>query len=548
MSQKLIKNQNYTLTIESLCGNGNGVGRYDGFVIFVPNSAAGDTLEVKIIKITKSYAVGKIEKIIVSSPHRQAGGCPYMAKCGGCSFQHITYEEECVIKKAMINDSLSRIGGINLSVSEFFGAKKQNINRYRNKAIYPVASDKSGKLISGFYAAMTHRIIEHSDCIIGPEIFSHIKDSVLYILTKLSVRAYDEEDKTGIIRSIYMRKNTFGKVLLTLIVNADTLGEKNESEICKYLCEKHPEISGILLNTNKKSGNSLLGDNWRTLWGDSYIYDVLCGKKFRIAPAAFYQVNHDQTEILYEKARELADIKPGDVVFDLYCGTGTIGIILSEKDVKLLGVEITPEAVIDACENAKMNGINAEFMCLDAKEALNSRRLHERNPNIIIIDPPRKGCGSDAVREISSFGAEKIIYISCNPQTLARDLADFEKNDYHAEKAVGVDLFPRTGHVETVCLLSKLKSTQHIEVELDMDELDLTDAEKKATYDEIKAYVLEHTGLKVSSLYIAQVKQKCGIIGRENYNKPKSEDTKQPQCPPEKEKAIMEALKHFGMI
>ncbi|MBR5554015.1 MAG: 23S rRNA (uracil(1939)-C(5))-methyltransferase RlmD [Clostridia bacterium] len=454
MAELLIKNKEYELNIDTLCGNGNGVGRIDGFVVFVPGTAAGDTVRVKIIKVTKSYAVGKLVQIVSPSPSRCDDKCPVSSRCGGCSFGHITYEAECEIKKAMINDSFSHIGGLDLAIDEFFGA--QEVTRYRNKAMYPVAQDRDGKLVSGFYAAMSHRVIEHDDCLIGPAIFSKIKDAALEIMTDLDLSAYDEEKEKGLVRSIYMRKSADDKVLLTIIANADSLGNENEKAFCQRITGRFPEIRGILLNTNKKAGNSLLGEKWRTLWGDEYLYDTLCGKKFRIAPAAFYQVNHAQTERLYAKAREMAQIKKGDVVFDLYCGTGTIGIIMAEDDVKLVGVEISKEATIDAAHNAKENGVDAEFVCLDAGEALDTPRLKEKHPDVIIIDPPRKGCGEEAAKKISSFGADRIVYISCNPQTLARDLVTFKACGYSAEKAVGVDLFPRTGHVESIVSLKRI--------------------------------------------------------------------------------------------
>lgn len=454
MSEQLIKNKTYTFTVESLCGNGNGIARCDGFVVFIPCTAQGDIVQAKVIKVTKSYAVAKLEKIITASPSRIYDGCPQMSKCGGCSFAHISYSEECRIKRAMIDDSFERIGNLALRTENFFGAEKTE--RYRNKAIYPVAADKNGKLISGFYANMSHRLVEHDDCFIGPEIFSKIKDSVLEIFSeKLCIDAYDEKSGKGTLRSIYMRKSSLGKLLLTLVVNADGIGKSNEEAFCRYITEKYPEVSGILLNTNKKTGNSLLGEKWRTLWGDSFLQDTLCGKKFRIAPAAFYQVNHEQTERLYGIAKSFAEIKENETVFDLYCGTGTIGIILAEKGVKLVGVEISREAAANAAENAKINGVDAEFICLDAGEALNSPRIAEKKPDVILIDPPRKGCGDEAAEKIASFGAGRIVYISCNPQTLARDLAKFTECGYKAVRAVGVDLFPRTGHVETVVLLQR---------------------------------------------------------------------------------------------
>ena len=452
MSEKLIKNKEYELTIDSIGGNGNGVGRIDGFVVFVPATAAGDRIRAKIIKVTKSYAVGKLSEILSPSKDRCAVKCSVASKCGGCSFCHISYEAECTLKKQMINDSFSHIAGIPLTVDEFIGA--QNTERYRNKAMYPVAS-RNGKLVSGFYASMSHRVIEHDDCLIGPEIFAKIKDAALEILTDLSVSAYDEEKEEGVVRSLYMRKSSHDTVLLTLVVNADSLGNKTETTFCEKITARFPEITGILINTNKKAGNSLLGEKWRTIFGEEYLYDTLCGKKFRIAPAAFYQVNHAQTQKLYNKARELANIKKGDTVFDLYCGTGTIGIIMAEENVKLVGVEISKEATIDASFNASKNGVDGEFVCLDAGEALDTPRLAEKKPDVIIIDPPRKGCGEDAARKISSFGASRIVYISCNPQTLARDLVTFKECGYAPEKAVGVDLFPRTGHVECCVLLCR---------------------------------------------------------------------------------------------
>lgn len=453
MAEKLIKNNSYTFHIDSICGNGNGVARHDGFVVFVPSAAAGDILKAKVIKLTKSYAVAKIEEIITPSPERYDGGCPLASKCGGCSFQHITYEAECKIKHRQINDAFSHLAGLPLEISDFYGAG--NTERYRNKAIYPLGTDRDGKIVSGFYAAMSHRIVGHDDCLIGPRLFCEIKDALIGIFEQLSLSVYDETTGKGLLRSVYMRKNTKDEVLLTIIVNGESIGENNEKALCEKITALFPQICGILINTNKKEGNSLLGEKWRTLYGDGYLYDTLCGKQFRIAPAAFYQVNHAQTERLYSVAKQFAGVKPGDVLFDLYCGTGTIGIILAEPGVKLVGVEISKEATIDAAENARINGVDAEFICLDTGEALDSPKLYEKRPDVVVIDPPRKGCGADAAKKISALGAKKIVYISCNPETLARDLVTFGECGYTAEKAVGVDLFPRTGHCECVVRLCR---------------------------------------------------------------------------------------------
>lgn len=454
MSEKLVKNNVYELKIESLCGNGNGVAKYDGFVVFVPGAASGDVLRAKIIKLTKSYAVGKICDIITPSPDRCTGGCELMSKCGGCSFQHISYCAETQIKKDMINDSFKHIGGLSLEVCDFLAA--ENIDRYRNKAMYPVSKSSDGRIIAGFYATMSHRIVEHKDCLIGAEIFSKIKERCTELFEKNGIEPYDEILHCGNIRCIYMRKNVGGRVLLTFITWENGFSKKAEENICKTLISEFPQISGILVNVNKKEGNSLLGDTWRTLWGEDVLSDILCGKQFVLPPAAFYQVNHDQTERLYKTAIDFAEIKEGDLVFDLYCGTGTIGICAAKKGVRLVGVEISPDAVRDADKNAKTNGVDAEFICLDAGEALNTKRLRELHPDVIFIDPPRKGCGDDAVERICSFDAKTIVYISCNPQTLARDLVKFSQLGYRAEKAVGVDLFPRTGHCECVIKLSRV--------------------------------------------------------------------------------------------
>ena len=293
----------------------------------------------------------------------------------------------------------------------------------------------------------------------------------------------------------------------------------------------------------------ILGDRYRTLWGRDTLTDTLCGHTFRLSIPSFYQVNRDQAQVLYRRAVDYAGLTGTELVLDLYCGAGTITLTMADKAKKVIGAEIVSAAVENARENAAANGIeNAEFFCGDAGDIASKLAAEKLHPDVICVDPPRKGLAPEVIDAMARMGPQRIVYVSCDPATLGRDVKLLAQKDYRLARATAVDLFPGTAHVETVCLLSKLQSKEHIEIEVKMDELDLTAAEKKATYEEIKAYVLEHTGLKVSHLYIAQVKQKCGIIERENYNKPKSENAKQPQCPPEKEKAIMEALKHFGMI
>ena len=538
------KNDIVEIEITALSSECSGIGKKDGMVIFVPFSAIGDKLEVKILKVNKTYCYGKIERIITPSPDRVTPDCPIYTKCGGCSLRHISYEAQLRAKEQFVKDAFTRIGGLS---PEFLPIiRNTNINGYRNKLQIPIGTDKDGNLIAGFYAFHSHRIVPCEKCLLQPDIFSKITADFLKISTGLNLTAYDESTHKGILRHLYLRKGYYsGEICLCIVV------AKNVPEIkilSDRLLEKYPEIVSSVINVNNRDTNVILGDEEIVLTSKNYICDIMCKNAVNIAPKAFYQVNTPCAEQLYSSACDFAEPK-GKTVLDLYCGAGTIGLSMARTAKKIIGVEIVPEAIENAKKNALANYItNCEFICADAAEA--ARILHSRNlrPDVIMVDPPRKGCGRDACEQIAAFSAPRIVMVSCNAATAARDCACFAELGYSTDKCVAVDMFSGTNHVETVCLLSKLQSKEHIEIEVKMDELDLTAAEKKATYEEIKTYVLEHTGLKVSSLYIAQVKQKCGIIERENYNKPKSENAKQLQCPPEKEKAIKEALHHFGMI
>lgn len=452
--KKYQKNEFVELVPTDLCGNGNAVARdEDGFVFFVVDGVPGDRIRAKIIKVTKSYAVAIIDTLIESSAKRSENGCTYSPKCGGCVFQSINYEDECIYKRRMIDDNLERIAGLDIRVSEFYPSKATEA--YRNKAVYPTAQNADGRMISGFYHRNSHRICEHKACLIGHEKFTSIRDFVVDFCNLNGISAYNEENHSGLLRYIYIRSASDGTFVLSLVVNGDKFSSSElELKLVGELLNIFPECVSVLLNINKDKGNSVIGKKWRKLFGDGYLYDTLLGKKFRIAPASFYQVNHDEAELLYSKAGELACIQPGDTVLDLYCGTGTIGICLAKENCKLYGVEIEPDAVIDAKFNAKTNKVDGDFICLDTGEALNSERIKELNPDVIILDPPRKGCGSEAVEKISSFGAKRIVYISCDCATLARDLKQFAELGYLTKKVVGVDMFPRTGHVETIALLS----------------------------------------------------------------------------------------------
>lgn len=538
---ELAKNQEHTVTIEGYGEGGMGVARIDGRVVFVHGALRGEKCRVLILKTLKSVAFAKVLEVLEPSSERMESDCPYFPRCGGCTYRHIRYEEELRLKKQRVQDNLSRIGGSDVTVEEILGA--QDTLRYRNKAQYPVSKDGA----VGFYRARTHEVIECEHCLLVRPEADAAAEALREYMQSCHVAGYDEKTGRGLIRHLYVRSNAAGESLICVLVNGDKLPK--EDRLVALLRDACPKCTGIVLGTNTKKGNVILGDRYRTLWGSDRLEDTLCGKTFKLSVPSFYQVNRAQAERLYAKTIEFADLTGQETVLDLYCGAGTITLALSDHAKKVLGAEIVPEAIDDARENAARNGVkNAEFFCGDASDVAKKLARENLRPDVITVDPPRKGLAADVVESIAEMQPQRVVYVSCDSATMARDVKRLADLGYTARRACAVDMFPRADHVETVCLLSKLNAKQHIEVDIHMDELDLTDAEKKATYSEIKEYVLEHTGLKVSSLYIAQVKQKCGIIERENYNKPKSDDTKQPQCPPDKEKAIKEALKHFGMI
>lgn len=538
---ELAKNQEHTVTIEGYGEGGMGVARIDGRVVFVHGALRGEKCRVLILKTLKSVAFAKVLEVLEPSSERITPDCPYFPRCGGCTYRHIRYEEELRLKKQRVQDNLSRIGGSDVTVEEILGAR--DTLRYRNKAQYPVSKDGA----VGFYRARTHEVIECEHCLLVKPEADAAAEALREYMQSCRVAGYDEKTGRGLVRHLYIRSNAAGESLVCVLVNGDKLPK--EDRLVTLLRDACPKCTGIVLGTNTKKGNVILGDRYRTLWGSDRLEDTLCGKTFRLSVPSFYQVNRVQAERLYAKAIEFAGLTGQETVLDLYCGAGTITLALSDHAKKVLGAEIVPEAIDDARENAARNGVkNTEFFCGDASDVAKKLARENLRPDVITVDPPRKGLAADVVESIAEMQPGRVVYVSCDSATMARDVKRLADLGYTAQRACAVDMFPRADHIETVCLLSKLNVKQHIEVDIHMDELDLTDAEKKATYSEIKEYVLEHTGLKVSSLYIAQVKQKCGIIERENYNKPKSDDAKQPQCPPDKEKAIKEALKHFGMI
>ncbi|WP_099203922.1 23S rRNA (uracil(1939)-C(5))-methyltransferase RlmD [Scatolibacter rhodanostii] len=544
----LKKNDIIPLSITGMTADGLGVGRYDNFPIFVPLSAINDSLMVRIVKVTKRFAFGRIEEILNSSSDRITSDCPYFTSCGGCTYRHISYKSELAIKQQKVTDALSRIGAFkDLPIQAILGDCRQSTDGYRNKALIPLGKDKDGKLQMGFYAVNSHRIVDALTCRLQPAEFNLAMKIFREWHRKYPCSIYDEFSHSGLLRKLYLRKGEkTGEVMVGLISTKPKIPQVDE--LLAALQESLPTMVSFVVNINPDKTNVALGNRNITLWGKDTIEDELCGLTFDISPLSFYQVNRNQAEILYRKAAEYAGLTGNEILLDFYCGIGTIGLSMAHQAKKVIGVEIIPDAIVNAKENAKRNRItNAEFICGDAAQAALELRSQNEIPDVIIVDPPRKGCDLSLIETIVNLSPKRVVYVSCDPATLARDLRIFAEKGYHVTEVTPVDMFPRTAHVESVVLLSKLKSTDAIEVNIDLDEIDLTKSESKATYDEIKQYVLDNAGLKVSPLYIAQVKRKYGIIERDNYNLGDSK-ARVPQVPLEKKKAITDALRHFRMI
>lgn len=537
------KNEIYRAAVSGFTSEGLGVCRVDGCAVFVPNAVPGEEYDVRITHVGRNAAHGKIETIIQRSPHRVNRRCPYAKRCGGCDFWHMDYETECEIKRQRVLDALNRLGGQKLETLELTAAP--TCEGYRNKAQFPVAPAKNG-LEAGFFQKGTHDLIPIERCQIQPEIADAAKQAVLQWARTFRVTAYDEASGRGLLRHIFVRNaEATGEVLVCLVVNGESL--PREKELVDLLRERVTGLKSVALNCNTRRGNAILGEKTRILWGADAIEDVLCGLRFRISPRSFYQVNRTQAEVLYGKAIAAAGLTGAETVLDLYCGTGTITLCLARHAREAIGVEVVDAAIADAKRNAERNGIeNARFFCADAGQAAQKLCAEGVRPDVIVVDPPRKGLSADVIDAIEKMAPDRVVYVSCDPATLARDVKLLCTKDYTLTHAEAVDLFPRCAHVETVCLLVR-RNCVHIDMDVDVEEF-LHDSRGQATYPQIKSYVMEQTGRKVSTLNISQVKRKCGLDVGECYNKPKSEDARQPQCPPEKEEAIKDALKHFGMI
>lgn len=566
------KNDSIELKIEDMGVDGEGIGKYEGMTFFVKDAVIGDTIRAGITKLKKNYGYARVQEILEPSPYRVQPECPLYARCGGCQIQAMDYVQQLCYKQKKVRGNLIRIGGfapelIDSVMEEIVGMEQPY--RYRNKAQFPIGADRDGMPVAGFYAARTHSIIPVEDCKLGVTQNEQILGAVLSYMRENGVRPYDETTGKGLVRHVLIRYGFTSKELMVcLVINGETLPQ--EKKLVDALC-KIEGMTSISVNINRKNTNVILGEETRTVWGSDYITDQIhlcdCDHDFvltdtaiayHISPQSFYQVNPVQTEKLYSLALSYAGLTGKETVWDLYCGIGTISLFLAQKAGKVYGVEIVPQAIEDARSNAALNGItNASFFVGKAEEVLpefyekESRKpdadmLH---PDVIVVDPPRKGCDEKCLETMLRMKPERIVYVSCDPATLARDLKILCEGGYELRKVRPVDQFGHTTHVETVVLLSKgMFDSRKVKVDFSLEDMDLSEFKGKATYEQIKAYVLEQTGLKVSSLYIAQIKKKCGLDVGENFNLPKSENARQPQCTPEKEEAIMQAFKHFGIV
>ena len=541
----LAKNQCFEMTCDAFGQDAQGVCRHEGMAVFVPGLLPGERALVRIVKPEKRYAFGRVEKLLEKSPSRAEPFCPIYKRCGGCVCQHMTYEASLAFKRQQVQDLLQRVGGLSIEVPPVWGMAHPF--GYRNKGAYPVAQT-DGAPACGFFAPRSHDLVPlpENGCAIQGEASAKATQAVLSWMRENSVPAYDEQTGRGLVRHIMTRSTTSGELMVVVVTRADI---PKASRLIELLRAAVPGLCSVCLSVNSRRTNVILGTDIRVLWGKAAMEDTLCGLRFSVSPLSFFQVNPQQTERLYGLALEYAGLTGAETVVDAYCGAGTISLLLAQKAKKVIGIEIVPEAIQNANENAARNGIaNAEFHVGATEELLPKLVENGLRPDVIVLDPPRKGCDPAVLQAIIAAAPKRVVYVSCGAPTLARDAKLLAEGGYAAEKVQCVDMFCWTGAVETVMSLVQQKPDDIVKVGIDADELAVTKAESKATYGEIQTRVKEQTGLNVTPLYIAQVKRKHGIIERECYNKAKSESAKMLICPPDKEKAIEEALQFFGMI
>lgn len=542
----LAKNQCFEMTCDAFGQDAQGVCRHEGMAVFVPGLLPGERALVRIVKPEKRYAFGRVEKLLEKSPSRAEPFCPIYKRCGGCVCQHMTYEASLAFKRQQVQDLLQRVGGLSIEVPPVWGMAHPF--GYRNKGAYPVAQT-DGAPACGFFAPRSHDLVPlpENGCAIQGEDSARATQAVLNWMRENSVPAYDEQTGRGLVRHIMTRSTTSCELMVVVVVTRADIPKAGR--LIELLRAAVPGLCSVCLSVNSRRTNVILGTDIRVLWGKAAMEDTLCGLRFSVSPLSFFQVNPQQTEKLYGLALEYAGLTGAETVVDAYCGAGTISLLLAQKAKKVIGIEIVPEAIQNANENAARNGIaNAEFHVGATEELLPKLVENGLRPDVIVLDPPRKGCDPAVLQAIIAAAPKRVVYVSCGAPTLARDAKLLAEGGYAAERVQCVDMFCWTGAVETVMSLVQQNPDDIVKVGIDADELAVTKAESKATYGEIQARVKEQTGLNVTPLYIAQVKRKHGIIERECCNKAKSESAKMLICPPDKEKAIEDALRFFGMI
>lgn len=536
--EALEKGSVYTAVIDGYSSEGLGIARVNGAVVFVPHAVRGEEIDLRITKVMKTSCAGEIVKIHDPSPERMEPECPYAGKCGGCAYRHLTYPEELWAKRQRVQDALTRIGGLELTVEEILGAK--NPEHYRNKSQYPVGADGS----IGFFQARTHKVVPIRRCLIQTEAADRTAQAVGEWMRRYKISAYDETTGKGLVRHVCVRVNRKGESLCCVVVNGNKV--PREPELAAYVTAAVPHTVGVLLNSNTRRGNVVLGDKYRTLFGRNYLMDTLCGLEFKLSMPSFYQVNRDQAEVLYGKALEFAGLTGNETVLDLYCGIGTITLCLAKAAKRVIGAEIVPPAIRDAKENALRNHIeNAEFFCGDAADIAAKLESDGLRPDVVTVDPPRKGLAPEVIASVAAMGPEKVVYVSCDPATLGRDVKIFREFGYEAKRAAAVDMFPGTAHVETVVLLSRETNPLTVEVRM---EVETGEVKEHPTYKRIQEYVQEKYGFKVHTAYIAEVKRMVGLDMHKAPNAVEQKKHEYHPCPPEKVEAIKDALRHFGLI
>ena len=559
----LQKNQLLTLRIERLSNDGSGVAHSsEGEAVFVPGTAPGDEAQVRIVKDCGRYAFGILDKLLTPSPDRIPVDCAVAGPCGGCSLRHLDYAAELRAKQESVADAFRRIGGLDVPVLDALPSPE--VDRYRNKVQFPVGRDKNGAPCIGFYAGRTHRIVPCPDCKLQPGVLNDIGNTLCAFFAAHGIQPYDEERGKGLVRHIFLRRGAHsGQIMVCLVCTRPKL--PHSDELVALLREKFRDIATILINVNAKKTNVILGEESVTLYGPGCIEDTLCGVPVRLGPLSFYQVNTLAAERLYGVAAEYAQLEPDDVLLDLYCGMGTIGLSMAGHCRELIGVEIIPEAIDSAKANAARMGdavaAKSRFFCADAGEAAARLAAEGLRPDVIMLDPPRKGCDETTLSAVVQMSPRRVVYVSCNPSTAARDAAWLGQHGYRAEKVQPVDLFPRTKHVETVVLLSHKKADSYIHIDVEFGEgegkipvdsiakrAEAYKPKEKVTYKMIKEYIEAKYGFKVHTAYIAEVKRDLGLP---MYDAPNAvEELKQPRKhpTPEKVEAIKDALRYFAVI